>query len=84
MLGIVGDIIARISGKSSGTTLRDEIFEPLGMTRSCTKTADYPKDGNVAMGCSLLDDGTFLPWHFPALEDGGLQARRRVCQKHRL
>ena len=80
MLGIIGDVIAKVSGKFSGTVLRDEIFEPLGMTRSCTKTADHPKDGNVAIGYSLLDDGTFLPWRFPALEDGGLQAGARYVR----
>ncbi len=73
MLGVVGDIVAKVSGKTPGTFLRERIFEPLGMTRSCTTNAGLPSDDNIAMGYSVLDDGTLSEWDLPVLEDGRLQ-----------
>lgn len=73
MLGVVGDIITKVSGQSSGTFLRDRIFKPLGMTRSCTQNRELPQNGNVAIGYSVLDDGSLFKWEMPALEDGNLQ-----------
>lgn len=72
-LGVVGELIGKITGKSSGTVLREKIFEPLGMDRSSTRTAEHPTDGNVARGYAVLDDGSLLPLDQPVLEDGGLQ-----------
>lgn len=73
MLGVVGDIITKVSGQTSGSFLRERIFEPLGMTRSCTKNVDLPHDDNVAIGYSVLDDGSLSKWELPVLEDGSLQ-----------
>lgn len=73
ILGVVGDIIAKVTGKSSGTVLHERIFSPLGMTRSCTKKADYHSDGNYARGYSVLDDGTLFPLELSALDDGSPQ-----------
>ena len=70
LLGVAGDIIARVSGGSSGTFLRKRIFEPLGLSRTCTTNKEMPTDGNVATGYSVLDDGSLFRWRRPALEDG--------------
>jgi hypothetical protein len=43
-LGLVGDILARVSGKSFGRYMTDEVFRPLGMASSAVRLADVPKD----------------------------------------
>ena len=73
ILGVVGDLVTRVSGQSSGSIIQEQIFGPLGMTRRYTKAADHPLDGNVARGYSVLDDGSLLPLGPSALEDGNLQ-----------
>ena len=73
ILGVVGDLITRVSGQSSGSFIQERIFKPLGMRRSCTKAADHPSDGNSARGYSVLDDGSLLPLRPSALEDGNPQ-----------
>ena len=74
ILGVVGDIIAKVSGKTSGAFLHERILKPLGMTRTCTKNDELPDDGNIAVGYSVLDDGSLSEWKLPVLEDGSLQA----------
>ncbi|KAF2195030.1 beta-lactamase/transpeptidase-like protein [Zopfia rhizophila CBS 207.26] len=73
MLGVAGEVIAAICKKSAGSVLKEKIFDPLGMNRSCTHAHGYPADGNVATGYSVLDDGSLLPHSDPELEDGGVQ-----------
>ena len=70
MFGVVGDLVSSVSGQSSGTFLQERIFQPLGMTRSSTKAADLPSDGNFAQGYAVLDDGSLHPVGFSALDDG--------------
>jgi CubicO group peptidase (beta-lactamase class C family) len=72
MLGVAGDVVSKVTGVSSGTVLSERIFKPLGMTRSCTAIKDYPEDGNVARGYSVLDDGSSFPQNHPRLEDGDI------------
>ncbi|KAI9733264.1 MAG: hypothetical protein M1834_003348 [Cirrosporium novae-zelandiae] len=74
LLGIVSDVIAKVSGTTSDTVLENKIFKPLGMTRSCTKNENYPADGNFARGYAVLDDYSLHPLELPALNDGSLQA----------
>ncbi|KAF2105690.1 beta-lactamase/transpeptidase-like protein [Lophiotrema nucula] len=73
MLGVVGDVISAVCGKSAGTVLKEKIFDPLGLYRTCTNAAGYPSDANVATGYSVLDDGSLLPSADPKLEDGSVQ-----------
>jgi len=73
IFGVVGELITRVSGQSSGNFLQERIFEPLGMTRSVTRAADQPTDGNFARGYSVLDDGSLLPLSPSALDDGSPQ-----------
>lgn len=73
IFGVVGELISKVTGQSSGTFLEERIFKPLGMTRSSTKAANQPSDGNVAKGYSVLDDGSLLPRSPSALEDGSAQ-----------
>jgi len=72
MLGVVGEVISAVCKQSTGTVLKERIFEPLGMTRTCTSNAEYP-DQNVAKGYSVLDDGSLLSLGDPLLEDGDIQ-----------
>ena len=73
ILGVVGELIAKVSGQSSGAFLQERIFQPLGMSRSSTRAADLPSDGNFARGYSVLDDGSLLALGPSALEDGSPQ-----------
>lgn len=72
MLGLVGDVIAKVTGQTAGTAVKERIFTPLGMKRSVTSAAEYP-DGNVARGYSILNDGSSVPLPDPDLRDTGLQ-----------
>ena len=69
IFGVVGELISKVSGQSSGTFLKEHIFQPLGMTRSSTKVADLPSDGNFAMGYSVLDDGSVITLDPSGLDD---------------
>ena len=73
LLGVVGDIVTMVAGQSSGTFIQERIFKPLGMTRSSTKAADHPSDGDSARGYSVLDDECLLTLRPSALEDGNPQ-----------
>ncbi|KAL8755047.1 MAG: hypothetical protein Q9199_003918 [Rusavskia elegans] len=70
ILGVVGHVIQEASGRSSGTFLRERIFEPLGLLRTSTSNRETPTDGNVATGYLVLDDGSLVTWDQSALEDG--------------
>ncbi|OAQ58493.1 beta-lactamase family protein [Pochonia chlamydosporia 170] len=70
--GVVGELIAKITGKSAGQAMKKKVFELLGMKRTCTSAKEYT-DNNVATGYSILDGGTALPLENPQLEDGGIQ-----------
>jgi CubicO group peptidase (beta-lactamase class C family) len=72
MLGVASDIVSKITKSSAGTVLRERIFKPLNMTRSCAAIRDYPEDGNIARGYSVLDDGSLFPLEHPRLEDGDI------------
>ncbi|MGI8402230.1 MAG: serine hydrolase domain-containing protein [Gemmatimonadaceae bacterium] len=41
-LGIVGEILARVSRKSFGRYMRDEVFRPLGMTSTAVRVSELP------------------------------------------
>lgn len=70
MIGVAGDVIAAVTGRSWGRVLRERILEPLGLTRTFSSADDYPADGNFARGYSVRDDGSFLPLERSALNDG--------------
>lgn len=72
--GVVGEVISRVCNKSIGSVMADKIFEPLGLLRTYVRTADYPPDGNVAKGYSVLDDGSFLAVGDPEIQDGSAHA----------
>ncbi len=74
MMGVAGEVIRKVCGKSTGTVLKEKVFAPLGLTRTCTSAAEYPRDGNVATGYSVLDDGSVLPLRDPQCFDGSVQA----------
>ncbi|KAI6090461.1 beta-lactamase/transpeptidase-like protein [Hypoxylon rubiginosum] len=74
MYGVVGEVISRVCNKSLGSVMADKIFEPLGLLRTHVRTADYPLDGNVAQGYSVLDDGSFLAVGDPEIQDGSVHA----------
>jgi CubicO group peptidase (beta-lactamase class C family) len=73
MFGVVGEVIAAVCGKSAGEVLKEKIFDPLRLDRTCTNAAGYPSDENVAVGYSVLDDGSLSSHEDPELEDGGVQ-----------
>lgn len=70
MIGVAGDVIAAVTGRSWGRVLRERILEPLGLTRTFSSADDYPADGNFARGYSVRDDGSLLPLERSALNDG--------------
>jgi CubicO group peptidase (beta-lactamase class C family) len=70
MIGVVGDIIAAVTGEPWPLVLRKKILEPLGLTRSFTGGEDYPPDGNFARGYSVRDDGSLLPLEQSAINSG--------------
>ncbi|KAF7561163.1 hypothetical protein G7046_g2978 [Stylonectria norvegica] len=72
MYGVVGELIAKICGTSTGQAMKEIIFKPVGMDRTCTSAAEYT-DKNVAQGYSILDSGSALPLGDPKLEDGDIQ-----------
>lgn len=74
MMGVAGEVIREVCGKSTGTVLKEKVFAPLGLTRTCTSEAEYPSDGNVATGYSVLTDGSVLPLRDPQCFDGSVQA----------
>ncbi|KAH6615500.1 beta-lactamase/transpeptidase-like protein [Chaetomium sp. MPI-SDFR-AT-0129] len=74
MMGVVGEVIRKVCDKSTGTVLKEKVFGPLGLTRTCTSEAEYPGDGNVATGYSVLDGGSVLPLRDPQCFDGSVQA----------
>ncbi|KAL2182953.1 beta-lactamase/transpeptidase-like protein [Thermothelomyces heterothallicus CBS 203.75] len=74
MMGVAGEVIRKVCGKSTGTVLKEKILAPLKLTRTCTSAAEYPADGNVAIGYSILDDGSVLPLRDPQCRDGSVQA----------
>ncbi|KAK0641779.1 beta-lactamase/transpeptidase-like protein [Cercophora newfieldiana] len=74
MYGVVGEAIAKMCGKSTGAVMKEKIFEPLGMERTCTSPIDYPEDDNIATGYAVLDDGSAFRLEEPELRDGSTNA----------
>ena len=72
LFGVAGHIIAKKSGESSGTFLRKRIFEPLGLTRTCTTNKEMTND-NVAVGYTAVTEVSHRRWRESALEDGNPQ-----------
>ena len=70
MIGVAGDVIATVMDQPWAKVLQERILGPLGMTRSFTGANDYPADGNVARGYSVLDDDSLLPLAQSALSTG--------------
>jgi CubicO group peptidase (beta-lactamase class C family) len=57
--GILGDVVARTSGKSLSVFLRDQIFGPLGMTACSLPTSGSTTPGASAAACSVHDLALF-------------------------
>ncbi len=74
MYGVAGEVIHRVCNKSAGAVMKEKLFQPLGLSRTCTSAAEYPSDGNIAKGYSVLDNGSLLLLGDPALQDGTAQA----------
>ncbi|KAK4244755.1 beta-lactamase/transpeptidase-like protein [Corynascus novoguineensis] len=74
MYGVVGELIRKVCDKSVGAVMKERIFEPLGLGRTGTSLAEYPLDGNVAKGYSVLDDGSPLPLDESEVQDGSVHA----------
>lgn len=72
MYGVIGELIAKVTGTSTGQAIRDTVFRPLGMERSFTTASEYV-DQNVAKGYSVLQDKSPLDLGDPKLEDGDIQ-----------
>ncbi|KAJ4252022.1 hypothetical protein NW762_011323 [Fusarium torreyae] len=72
MYGVIGELIAKVCDTSTGQAIKENIFRPLGMDRSCTSATEYV-DKNVAKGYTVLQDGTPLDLGDPKLEDGDIQ-----------
>lgn len=68
LVGVAGDVLAKVTGLTPGQAVKKHIFDPLGLTRSCTAQEDY-LDDNVAIGYSVLDNGSLLPHDDPQLAD---------------
>jgi CubicO group peptidase (beta-lactamase class C family) len=65
---LADEVVTRLSGKSWGTMLKEQIFEPLGMSRTITE--HDPSLDNVSESYMALSNGT--PYHLPqpSPEDG--------------
>ncbi|KAG5746481.1 hypothetical protein H9Q69_011830 [Fusarium xylarioides] len=72
MYGVIGEVIAKVSGTSAGQAMKERIFVPLSMDRTCTSQAEYV-DKNVAKGYTILQNGTPVDLGDPKLEDGDIQ-----------
>jgi CubicO group peptidase (beta-lactamase class C family) len=72
MYGVIGELIAKVTGISTGQAFKNHIFDPLGMQRTFTSASEYV-DKNVAKGYSILLDGSPLNLGDPKLEDGDIQ-----------
>jgi len=66
---VIGKIITQVSGKSSGDFLQERVFDRLGMTRSVTRPADQPTEGNYDRVYYVPDDGPSLPLSPSVLDD---------------
>jgi CubicO group peptidase (beta-lactamase class C family) len=73
LLDVVGTVISSKCQKRSGLVMRERIFQPLGMTRTFTRSEEYKEDKNYARGYSILDNGSALLNESPGLEDGEIQ-----------
>ena len=71
---LLGRIVEKVSGKSYDEYVRQEILEPLGMTRSYFNKEEVEKDGNIATPYVLTPEDTLTPSRFPwgIKADGGL------------
>jgi CubicO group peptidase (beta-lactamase class C family) len=52
-----GAVIEKITHRSWEDNVRDSIFNPLGMKRSCFSVVNMEKDSNAALGYDLRDSG---------------------------
>jgi CubicO group peptidase (beta-lactamase class C family) len=55
MYSVAGELVPAITGTGWDDLLRDRIFRPLGMSRSGTRLADLPADGNAAWPHQEID-----------------------------
>jgi CubicO group peptidase (beta-lactamase class C family) len=63
MILTAGQVAARVSGTSWDEVVRERIFQPLGMDRSCTSINDFDKYTNVATPHSWKDGKLVtIPW----------------------
>lgn len=73
IIGVVSKLITKVLAQNSEDFLKERTFGPLRMTRSVTRAADQPTDGNFVRGCSVLDDGSLRSLSLSALDDGSPQ-----------
>lgn len=71
---LLGCIVEKASGKSYDKYVRQEILEPLGMTRSYFNREEVERDGDLATPYVLTPEGILAPSRFPwgIKADGGL------------
>lgn len=67
---IAGQVISKISGKSWGKFLEEQIFKPLGMKRTGTDLEAHIDSDNFASAYATLDDGTPFRIEGVKLRDG--------------
>ncbi|KUJ12381.1 putative D-aminoacylase [Mollisia scopiformis] len=61
-------VIEKVTGKTLGTNLKEQIYEPLGMSRTSLNEA-FPSDSNFAKAYFALDDGSPFEFPIPTISD---------------
>ncbi len=78
MYTAAAELVAAVTGRSWGDSLSDDLFTPLGMTRTVTSQAAVDKMTNVARGHLHLADGSLWPipsnWFWNTIQDRSLAA----------
>lgn len=58
--GLMAKVVESVTGQRFADFVRQQILQPLGMTRTALSRADLAGDDNVAAPCAKLDNGTFM------------------------
>ncbi len=78
MVLTAGQVAARITGKSWDEVVREKIFQPLGMSRSCTSIRDFDQYTNVATP-HIPKEGKLIPISWLNIDNVGPAGSVNSC-----